>query len=185
MKNIKVSVSLGNKDKLQEELNSLGKNAQIKVDLTETNASLKALIDSITNLSSKIKNLDFSGLKGIGKSANDSKKPLEDIESTLDKMDGRVSKVTIKTNAKGVTTEITEFKNSYSQTAKQIERDGQVLSKSVTTNFDKIEDKLYDFTERLVNLDNKGVNIDKLEQQFNKLNTNSAEKEIKEFETFS
>ena len=36
MKNIKVGVSLGNKDKLQEELNSLGKNAQIKIDLTET-----------------------------------------------------------------------------------------------------------------------------------------------------
>ena len=34
MKNIKVGVSLGNKDKLQEELNSLGKNAQIKIDLT-------------------------------------------------------------------------------------------------------------------------------------------------------
>ena len=182
MKNIKVSVSLGNKDKLQEELNSLGKNAQIKVDLTETNASLKALIDSITNLSSKIKNLDFSGLKGIGKSANDSKKPLEDIESTLDKMDGRVSKVTIKTNAKGVTTEITEFKNSYAQTAKQVERDGQILSKSVTNNFDKIEDKLYNFTERLISLDDKGVNIDKLQQQFNKLNTNSAESEIREFE---
>ena len=182
MKNIKVGVSLGNKDKLQEELNSLGKNAQIKIDLTETNASLKALIDGIANLSSKLKNIDASGLKGIGKSASDAKKPLEDVKSTLDEMDGHVSKVTIKTNAKGVTTEITEFKNSYSQTAKQIERDGQVLSKSVTTNFDKIEDKLYDFTERLVNLDNKGVNIDKLEQQFNKLNTNSAEKEIKEFE---
>ncbi len=182
MKNIKVGVSLGNKDKLQEELNSLGKNAQIKIDLTETNASLKALIDGIANLTSKLKNIDASGLKGIGKSASDAKKPLEDVKSTLDEMDGHVSKVTIKTNAKGVTTEITEFKNSYSQTAKQIERDGQVLSKSVTTNFDKIEDKLYDFTERLVNLDNKGVNIDKLEQQFNKLNTNSAEKEIKEFE---
>ena len=39
MKNIKVGVSLGNKDKLQEELNSLGKNAQIRIDLTETNAS--------------------------------------------------------------------------------------------------------------------------------------------------
>ena len=182
MKNIKVSVSLGNKDKLQEELNSLGKNAQIKVDLTETNASLKALIDGIANLSSKIKNLDFSGLKGIGKSASDAKKPLEDVESVLDKMDGHVSKVTIKTNAKGVTTEITEFKNSYAQTAKQVERDGQILSKSVTNNFDKIEDKLYNFTERLVNLDDKGVNIDKLQQQFNKLNTNSAESEIREFE---
>ena len=182
MKNIKVSVSLGNKDKLQEELNSLGKNAQIKVDLTETNASLKALIDGISNLSSKIKNLDFSGLKGIGKSANDAKKPLEDVENVLDKMDGHVSKVTIKTNAKGVTTEITEFKNSYAQTAKQVERDGQILSKSVTNNFDKIEDKLYNFTERLVNLNDKGANIDKLEQQFNKLNTNSAESEIREFE---
>ena len=69
MKNIKVGVSLGNKDKLQEELNSLGKNAQIKIDLTETNASLKALIDGITNLTSKLKNIDTSGLKGIGKSA--------------------------------------------------------------------------------------------------------------------
>ena len=53
MKNIKVGVSLGNKDKLQEELNSLGKNAQIKIDLTETNASLKTLIDSINNMNSK------------------------------------------------------------------------------------------------------------------------------------
>ena len=182
MKNIKVGVSLGNKEKLQEELNSLGKNAKIDLDLTETNASLKSLIDGINNLNSKLSHLDFSSFEKLGASLQKTKGEAKSVGEAIGSINGQVAKVTIKTNADGEKVKITEFKDSYAQTTKDVIKNGELLSSSVTTNFAKIDDKLYDFTKRLVDLSDKGVNIDKLEQQFSKLNTNSAEQEIRELE---
>lgn len=182
MKNIKVSVSLGNKDKLQEELNSLGKNAQIKIDLTETNASLKTLIDSINNMNSKLKNLDFSVFDKLGVSAEDVRKKVQQTTDSLKDIDNKVTKITVTTNAKEKKSEILEFKQSYSQTAKQVIKDGETISSSVSTNFEKLNKKTYEFQEALNRLEKNGLNVDKLREQFNNFNTNTAESEIIEFE---
>ena len=182
MKNIKVGVSLGNKDKLQEELNSLGKNAQIKIDLTETNASLKTLIDSINNMNSKLKNLDFSVFDKLGVSAEDVRKKVQQTTDSLKDIDNKVTKITVTTNAKEKKSEILEFKQSYSQTAKQVIKDGETIGSSVSTNFEKLNKKTYEFQEALNRLEKNGLNVDRLREQFNNFNTNTAESEIIEFE---
>ena len=161
MKNIKIGVSLGNKDKLQEELNSLGKNAQIKIDLTETNASLKTLIDSINNMNSKLKNLDFSVFDKLGVSAEDVRKKVQQTTDSLKDIDNKVTKIKVITNAKEEKSEILEFKQSYSQTAKQVVKDGETISSSVSTNFEKLNKKTYEFQEALNRLEKNGLNVDK------------------------
>ena len=182
MKNIKVGVSLGNKEKLQEELNNLGKNAKIDLDLTETNASLKSLIDGINSLTSKLSKLDFSSFEKLGTSLQETKREAKSVGEAISNINGKVAKVTIKTNADNEKLKITEFKDSYIQTSKEVIKNGELIGSSITANFSKIDDKLYDFTKRLVALSDSGANIDKLEQQFNNLNISSAEQEIKDFE---
>ena len=106
LKTVKINVEIGNKDTLQNELNNLGKDVSLKIDLTETNASLKSLVNGIASLNSKLNDIDFSKLKGIGASAKESNKELKETTNVLKEMSGKETKVTIVTNSKGSKKEI-------------------------------------------------------------------------------
>ena len=69
LKTVKINVEIGNKDTLQNELNNLGKDVSLKIDLTETNASLKSLVNGIASLNSKLNDIDFSKLISLNETA--------------------------------------------------------------------------------------------------------------------
>ena len=145
MKDIKVNVSLGNKDALKSEIEGLGKNTEIKIDLTETNKSLRDLINTIASLNSKLNDIDFSKLTGLGNSAKGATKDIKETANVLERMSGKETKVTITTNSKGAKTEVTEFGEAFAKTSKQIEVNGKIMKQSTTTNFKKAEDTFADF----------------------------------------
>ena len=186
MKDIKVNVSLGNKDALKSEIEGLGKNTEIKIDLTETNKSLRDLINTIASLNSKLNDIDFSKLTGLGNSAKGATKDIKETANVLERMSGKETKVTITTNSKGAKTEVTEFGEAFAKTSKQIEVNGEIIKQSTTTNFKKAEDTFADFSKRISELGSKGADISKLSQDFNRLSslkTDAPEREIKELGT--
>ena len=186
MKDIKVNVSLGNKDALKSEIEGLGKNTEIKIDLTETNKSLRDLINTIASLNSKLNDIDFSKLTGLGNSAKGATKDVKETANVLERMSGKETKVTITTNSKGAKTEVTEFGEAFAKTSKQIEVNGKIMKQSTTTNFKKAEDTFADFSKRIKELGNSGADVTKLTQEFNRLkalNTDAPEREIKELGT--
>ena len=186
MKDIKVNVSLGNKDALKSEIEGLGKNTEIKIDLTETNKSLRDLINTIASLNSKLNDIDFSKLTGLGNSAKGATKDIKETANVLERMSGKETKVTITTNSKGAKTEVTEFGEAFAKTSKQIEVNGKIMKQSTTTNFKKAEDTFADFSKRIKELGNSGADVTKLTQEFNRLkalNTDAPEREIKELGT--
>ena len=186
MKDIKVNVSLGNKDALKSEIEGLGKNTEIKIDLTETNKSLRDLINTIASLNSKLNDIDFSKLTGLGNSAKGATKDIKETANVLERMSGKETKVTITTNSKGAKTEVTEFGEAFAKTSKQVEVNGEIIKQSTTTNFKKAEDTFADFSKRIKELGNSGADVTKLTQEFNRLkalNTDAPEREIKELGT--
>lgn len=186
MKDIKVNVSLGNKDALKSEIEGLGKNTEIKIDLTETNKSLRDLINTIASLNSKLNDIDFSKLTGLGNSAKGATKDIKETANVLERMSGKETKVTITTNSKGAKTEVTEFGEAFAKTSKQVEVNGEIIKQSTTTNFKKAEDTFADFSKRISELGSKGADISKLSQDFNRLSslkTDAPEREIKELGT--
>ena len=186
MKDIKVNVSVGNKDALKSEIEGLGKNTEIKIDLTETNKSLRDLINTIASLNSKLNDIDFSKLTGLGNSAKGATKDIKETANVLERMSGKETKVTITTNSKGAKTEVTEFGEAFAKTSKQVEVNGEIIKQSTTTNFKKAEDTFADFSKRISELGSKGADISKLSQDFNKLSnlkTDAPEREIKELGT--
>lgn len=183
MKNVKVNVEIGNKSTIKSEIENLGQGANIKIDLSQANQSLKELVDAISNLTSKLGSVDASKLKGVGSTAKETSKEVKGLNESIDKITGKETKVTITTNAKDGKKEITEFGDALASTTKIVEKNGEVISTSTTTNFKKAEETFSNFSKRITELGNKGVDISNLTKEFDRLkslNTNAPEKEIKE-----
>lgn len=183
MKNVKVNVEIGNKSAIKSEIESLGQGANIKIDLSQANQSLKELVDAISNLTSKLGNVDASKLKGVGTTAKETSKEVKGLSESIDKITGKETKVTITTNAKDGKKEITEFGEALASTTKIVEKNGELMSTTTSTNFKKAEETFSNFSKRITELGNKGVDVSNLIKEFDRLkslNTNAPEKEIKE-----
>ena len=179
MKNIKVNVSLNNKDDFKKELENLGKS--IHLDFGEANKSLKTLVDSMANLNSKFNDL-IDGLKGIKGYAGQATKELKGTKSELDALDGKAVKVTISTNAKGDKKVITDYKNSLSETARQIEKNGKVINQSFTTEIEKAEKKIAWLGKSLDDLEKAGVKVGDLKRSFNVISREGIDVSIERVE---
>ena len=183
MKNVRVNVEIGNKSQIKSELENLGQGVNVKIDLSQTNQSLKELVDAISNLTTKLSSVDASKLKGVGTTAKETSKEVKGLTESLDKITGKESKVTITTNAKNGKKEITEFGDAFASTTKVVEKNGEVIATSTTTNFKKAEETFSNFSKRITELGSKGVDVSNLTKEFDRLkalNTNAPEKEIKE-----
>lgn len=183
MKNVRVNVEIGNKSQIKSEIENLGQGANVKLDLSQANQSLKELVDAISNLTTKLSSVDASKLKGVGTTAKETSKEVKGLTESLDKITGKESKVTITTNAKNGKKEITEFGDAFASTTKVVEKNGEVIATSTTTNFKKAEETFSNFSKRITELGSKGVDVSNLTKEFDRLkalNTNAPEKEIKE-----
>ena len=183
MKNVRVNVEIGNKAQIKSEIENLGQGANVKLDLGQANQSLKELVDAISNLTTKLSSVDASKLKGVGTTAKETSKEVKGLTESLDKITGKESKVTITTNAKNGKKEITEFGDAFASTTKIVEKNGEVIATSTTTNFKKAEETFSNFSKRITELGSKGVDVSNLTKEFDRLkslNTNAPEKEIKE-----
>lgn len=183
MKNVRVNVEIGNKSQIKSEIENLGQGANVKLDLSQANQSLKELVDAISNLTTKLSSVDASKLKGVGTTAKETSKEVKGLTESLDKITGKESKVTITTNAKNGKKEITEFGDAFASTTKIVEKNGEVIATSTTTNFKKAEETFSNFSKRITELGSKGVDVSNLTKEFDRLkslNTNAPEKEIKE-----
>ena len=49
MKNVRVNVEIGNKAQIKNEIENLGQGANVKLDLSQANQSLKELVEAISN----------------------------------------------------------------------------------------------------------------------------------------
>ena len=184
MKNIRIRVELDNLKEVQNQVNNLGKNNKLKLDIdtTSINNSLKSLATSIDNVVNKInKTSGKDAFNGLTNSANKTEKELKDIGSTIDNINNKVTKVAIKMDTKGVKTEIIDLENSFAKTSKTVISNSGNMSSSVTVNMKKLESTLSGLQGKLTELSGKGIDISKLQNQFNSFNTNTSEKEINEF----
>ena len=186
MKNIKVSVSLGNKEALLKELENLGKN--IHLDFGDANKSLKALVDILEKISKKLDGIAKS-VRGMSKGVSDeleaSKKSASEFENELESLDGKVVKVSITTNSKGATKTVTDFKNSFGETARQVEKDGKILSQNVTENYEKVEKKMAEFTNRVEKLNKSGVKVGDLARSLKTLTDAGMDVQTDKIEAFN
>ena len=185
MKNVRVNVEIGNKAQIKSEIENLGQGANVKLDLGQANQSLKELVDAISNLTTKLSSVDASKLKGVGTTAKETSKEVKGLTESLDKITGKESKVTITTNAKNGKKEITEFGDAFASTTKIVEKNGEVIATSTTTNLKKAEETFSNFSKRITELGSKGVDVSNLTKEFDRLksfNTNAPEKEIKELD---
>ena len=183
MKNVRVNVEIGNKSQIKSEIENLGQGANVKLDLSQANQSLKELVDAISNLTTKLSSVDASKLKGVGTTAKETSKEVKGLTESLDKITGKESKVTITTNAKNGKKEITEFGDAFASTTKVVEKNGEVIATSTSANFKKAEETFSNFSKRITELGSKGVDVSNLTKEFDRLkalNTNAPEKEIKE-----
>ena len=183
MKNVRVNVEIGNKAQIKNEIENLGQGANVKLDLSQANQSLKELVEAISNLTAKLGSVDANKLKGVGTTAKETSKEVKGLTESLDKITGKESKVTITTNAKSGKKEITEFGDAFASTTKIVEKNGEVIATSTSANFKKAEETFSNFSKRITELGSKGVDVSNLTKEFDRLkalNTNAPEKEIKE-----
>ena len=143
MKNIKVSVSLGNKEALLKELENLGKN--IHLDFGDANKSLKELVDIVGDISKKLDGLSKgvkSTMGGIAKETKGASQSAKELGEELSSLKGKEVKVSVTVDSKGATKTVTDFKNSFGETAREVKKDGEILTQTVTYSYEKVEQKI-------------------------------------------
>lgn len=184
MKNIRIRVELDNLKEIQNQINNLGKNNKLKLDIdtASVNNSLKNLASNIDKVVNKINNTaGKNSFSGLTNSANKVEKEIKGIGTAIDNINNKATKVTIKTDAKGAKTAISEFENSFAKSSKTVITDSGNMSSSVTINMKKLEGTLNGFQTTLTELSGKGIDVSKLQKQFDSFNTNTSKKEIDEF----
>ena len=156
--------------KLSQDFNRL---SSLKTDAPER--EIKELGTAISELEKKFKTLnDFQFKQNLNIDANLFSGKIDSTQA--EKLRDTLNSITVDNLNKGMATFQSEMKMAVSETSKM---------KVEMTAFKKNEEVLLSFTQRLSDLYDKGVNIDKLETQFNKLNTlrtDASEQEIKDLD---
>lgn len=181
MKDIKVKVGLDNKDEFRKELEGLGKNLKIDIDLTKTNDTLQKLLNNLMALNDRFKEFT-EGFKGVKAQASGANKELKETNSELKKMDGQAIRVKISTDMHGNKKEITDYRNSLSETARQIELNGKVINESFTTEIEKAQKRIGWLRDSLETLENAGVKVGDLKRSFNVINREGIDTDIERVE---
>ena len=186
MKNIKVSVSLGNKEALLKELENLGKN--IRLDFGDANKSLKELVDIVGDISKKLDGLSKgvkSTMGGIAKETKGASQSAKELGEELSSLKGKEVKVSVTVDSKGATKTVTDFKNSFGETAREVKKDGEILTQTVTYSYEKVEQKMAEFTNRVEKLNKSGVKVGDLARSLKTLTDAGMNVQTDKIEAFN
>ena len=186
MKNIKVSVSLGNKEALLKELENLGKN--IHLDFGDANKSLKELVDIVGDISKKLDGLSKgvkSTMGGIAKETKGASQSAKELGEELSSLKGKEVKVSVTVDSKGATKTVTDFKNSFGETAREVKKDGEILTQTVTYSYEKVEQKMAEFTNRVEKLNKSGVKVGDLARSLKTLTDAGMNVQTDKIEAFN